>query len=129
MHIADNYRALNTSRERRRMTEHNHDHDHEGHEHEGHEHEGHEHITLVDEQGNETLYEILLTVDGQEEFGKNYVLLYPAGIPEDEDVELQAYSYVENTEGTEGDLQQIETDAEWDMIEEVFNTFMAEEEE
>ena len=50
------------------MTEHNHDHDHEGH----------EHITLVDEQGNETLYEILLTVDGQEEFGKNYVLLYPA---------------------------------------------------
>ncbi len=59
------------------MTEHNHDHDHEGH----------EHITLVDEQGNETLYEILLTVDGQE------------------------------------------TDAEWDMIEEVFNTFMAEEEE
>ena len=37
------------------MTEHNHDHDHEGH----------EHITLVDEQGNETLYEILLTVDGQ----------------------------------------------------------------
>ncbi|MDU1989851.1 MAG: DUF1292 domain-containing protein, partial [Enterococcus faecalis] len=26
-------------------------------------------------------------------------------------------------------LQQIETDAEWDMIEEVFNTFMAEEEE
>ena len=85
------------------MTEHNHDHDHEGH----------EHITLVDEQGNETLYEILLT----------------AGIPEDEDVELQAYSYVENAEGTEGDLQQIETDAEWDMIEEVFNTFMAEEEE
>lgn len=41
------------------MTEHNHSHDHEGH----------EHITLVDDQGNETLYEILLTVDGQEEFG------------------------------------------------------------
>jgi len=28
----------------------------------------------------------------------------------------------------EGDLQQIETDQEWDMIEEVFNTFMTEEE-
>ena len=60
------------------MTEHNHSHDHEGH----------EHITLVDDQGNETLYEILLTVDGQEEFGRNYVLLYPAGVSEDEDVEL-----------------------------------------
>ena len=86
-------------------------------------------ITLVDEQGNETLYEILLTIDGQEEFGRNYVLLYPAGVPEDEDVELQAYAYLENEDGTEGELQQIETEAEWDMIEEVFNSFMAEDEE
>ena len=43
---------------------HNHDHNHD-----------HEVITLVDEQGNETLFEILLTIDGREEFGKNYVLL------------------------------------------------------
>lgn len=93
-----------------------------------HEHDGHEHITLVDENGNESLYEVLLTIDGQEEFGKNYVLLYPAGISEEEDVELQAYAYTENEAGTEGELKQIESDAEWDMIEEVFNTFMAEEE-
>ncbi|EAC9550380.1 DUF1292 domain-containing protein, partial [Listeria monocytogenes] len=82
-----------------------------------------------DDQGNETLYEILLTVDGTEEFGRNYVLLYPAGVPEEEDVELQAYAYIENEDGSEGELEQIETEAEWDMIEEVFNTFMAEEEE
>ncbi|ABF36880.1 hypothetical cytosolic protein [Streptococcus pyogenes MGAS2096] len=43
---------------------HNHENDHQ-----------HEVITLVDEQGNETLFEILLTIDGREEFGKNYVLL------------------------------------------------------
>ncbi|MEK0153005.1 DUF1292 domain-containing protein [Tetragenococcus halophilus] len=103
------------------MAEHTHDHDHD--------HQEHEHITLVDEEGNETLYEILFTIDGQEEFGRNYVLLYPAGADEDEEVELQAYAYVENEAGTEGDLEQIETDKEWDMIEEVFNTFMAEEEE
>ncbi|WP_159722659.1 DUF1292 domain-containing protein [Enterococcus sp. CSURQ0835] len=101
--------------------EHNHTHDHD------HDHE-HEVITLVDDDGNETLYEILLTIDGQEEFNRNYVLLYPAGVPEDEDVELQAYAYVENADGSEGELQQIETDEEWDMIEEVFNTFMTEEE-
>ena len=35
---------------------HNHDHNHD-----------HEVITLVDEQGNETLFEILLTIDGREE--------------------------------------------------------------
>mgnify|MGYP003036617064 CR=1 FL=1 len=77
----------------------------------------------------DSLYEILLTVDGTEEFGRNYVLLYPAGVPEEEDVELQAYAYIENEDGSEGELEQIETEAEWDMIEEVFNTFMAEEEE
>lgn len=94
---------------------HNHDHNHD-----------HEVITLVDEQGNETLFEILLTIDGREEFGKNYVLLVPAGAEEDAngEIEIQAYSFTENEDGTEGDLQPIpeDSDAEWDMIEEVFNS-------
>ncbi|MDH6364712.1 uncharacterized protein YrzB (UPF0473 family) [Enterococcus sp. PF1-24] len=107
------------------MSEHHHDHDC-NHDHD-HDHEQ-ELITLVDDQGNETLFEILLTIDGQEEFGRNYVLLYPAGTPEDEEVELQAYAYKENEDGTEGELEPVESDAEWDMIEEVFNTFMSEEE-
>lgn len=97
---------------------HNHEHDHDV-------------ITLVDENGNETLFEILLTIDGREEFGKNYVLLVPAGAEEDEagEIEIQAYSYTENEDGTEGDLQPIpeDSDAEWDMIEEVFNSFIDEE--
>ena len=44
---------------------HNHDHNHD-----------HEVITLVDEQGNETLFEILLTIDGREEFGKTMFFWY-----------------------------------------------------
>ncbi|HGD2374886.1 TPA: DUF1292 domain-containing protein [Streptococcus agalactiae] len=103
---------------------HNHNHDH------NHEHQ-HEVITLVDENGNETLFEILLTIDGREEFGKNYVLLIPAGAEEDEqgEIEIQAYSFTENADRTEGDLQPIpeDSDAEWDMIEEVFNSFLDEE--
>ncbi|HES2127246.1 TPA: DUF1292 domain-containing protein [Streptococcus pyogenes] len=98
---------------------HNHENDHQ-----------HEVITLVDGQGNETLFEILLTIDGREEFGKNYVLLVPAGSEEDEsgEIEIQAYSFTENEDGTEGDLQPIpeDSDAEWDMIEEVFNSFLDE---
>lgn len=90
----------------------------------------HDVITLVDEEGNETLFEILLTIDGTEEFGKNYVLLVPAGAEEDEDgeIEIQAYAFTENEDGTEGELEPIPADseAEWDMIEEVFNTFMEE---
>ena len=60
---------------------HNHDHNHD-----------HEVITLVDEQGNETLFEILLTIDGREEFGKNYVLLVPAGA--EEDVDGETYHFI-----------------------------------
>lgn len=103
--------------------DHEHDHNHD------HSHDDHEHITLVDDEGNESLYEILLTVDGQEEFGKNYVLVYPAEVSDEDEVELQAYAFTENADGTEGELEEITTDAEWDMIEEVFNTFMSEEEE
>ena len=106
------------------MTEHTHHHDYD------HEHEQ-EFITLVDDHGNETLFEILLTIDGQEEFGKNYVLVVPAGAEEDEngEVEIQAYAYTQNEDGTEGDLLPIpeDADAEWDMIEEVFNTFVEEQ--
>ena len=94
-----------------------------------HEHEP-EVITLVDDQGNESLFEILLTIDRKEEFGKNYVLLVPAGAQEDDngEIEIQAYSFTENEDGTEGDLQPIpeDSDVEWDMIEEVFNSFIDE---
>ena len=113
------------SHEHHDHTHHHHDHDHD------HDHD-HEFITLVDDEGNESLFEILLTIDGEEEFaGKKYVLLFPAGVEEDEaegEVELLAYQYEEGETGTEGNLINIETDAEWDMIEEVFNAFAAEEE-
>ncbi len=101
------------------MSEHTHDHDHED-----------RFITLIDDNGNESLFEILITIDGQEEFGKNYVLVMPVDGAEDDngEVEIQAYSFIENEDGTEGELQPIPEDSEdeWNMIEEVFNSFMEE---
>lgn len=98
------------------------------HNHE-HDNEDHQHITVVDEDGNEQLYEVLFTFES-EDFGKSYVLYYPIGAGEDEDesIEIYASAYVENEDGTEGDLQPIETDEEWEMIEEMLNTFLDEEE-
>ena len=48
---------------------------------------------------------------------------------EEGNVDLHVSSYIpgENNEG--GELLPVETDAEWDMIEEVINTFLAEEDE
>jgi uncharacterized protein YrzB (UPF0473 family) len=102
------------------MTEHTHNHNHDEEERQ---------ITLIDDEGNEVLFEVLLTIDGQEEFGKNYVLLLPAGHEEDdEDVEISVYSFTQNEDGTEGDLMPIPESAEdeWSMVEDVFNQFQEE---
>ncbi|HAJ70244.1 MAG: DUF1292 domain-containing protein [Alkalibacterium gilvum] len=97
--------------------DHTHDHDHD-----------HEHITIVDEEGNEELYEILFTFES-EDFDKSYVLVYPAGTSEGDEVELSAFSYKESEGGLEGTLSSIDSDEEWEMVEEVLNTFISDEEE
>lgn len=84
-------------------------------------------LTVVDEEGNEELYEVLFTFES-EEFGKSYVLYYPVGSEEEEEVEIHASSFIESESGDQGDLMPIETDEEWDMIEEMLNTFLDEEE-
>ena len=75
------------------------------------------------------MFEILLTIDAKKKLERTMSFLIPANAEEDEngEVEIQAYSFTENEDGTEGDLQPtVKTDAEWDMIEEVFNSFMEE---
>jgi len=87
-------------------------------------------ITVVDEQGNEQLCEILFTFES-EEFGKSYVLYYPIGEDdnEDEEIDIHASSFIPNEETGDGELSPIETDEEWDLVEEMLNTFLAEQEE
>lgn len=85
-------------------------------------------ITLTDEQGNETLYEVLFTFHS-DEYNKNYIVLFPAGTPEDEPVEMIAYIYdPEEAEAeTEGELLPIEDDEEWEMVEERLTQYLDEE--
>ena len=80
-------------------------------------------ITLVDENGDETLYDVLFTFKS-EDFDRSYILIYPG---EDEEVEIQAYALPKGDDPSDpqgGELQAIETDKEWDMIESVLNTFL-----
>jgi len=88
-------------------------------------------LTVVDENGTELLMEILFTFDS-DEYNKSYVVYYPAGSEnEDEegnvDLHVSAYVPAKNDEG--GELLPVESDEEWEMIEEVINTFLADEEE
>ena len=66
-----------------------------------------------------------------DEFKKSYVLYYPVGADEDEDeeIEIHASSFTPNEDGNDGELLPIETDEEWEVIEEMLNTFLEEEEE
>ncbi|MCL0312336.1 DUF1292 domain-containing protein [Apilactobacillus sp. TMW 2.2459] len=81
-------------------------------------------ITMVDENGKEEVYDVLFTFKS-EDFGKSYILIYPAGKDEDEEVNIEAYALPDGDDPTDpqgGNLKTIDTDEEWEMIESVFNT-------
>jgi uncharacterized protein YrzB (UPF0473 family) len=91
---------------------------------------GENQITIVDEKGNEQLCEVLFTFES-EDFGKSYVLFQPVGEFEDDEEgpEIHAYAFNPTDEGGDGELIPIETEEEWDMIEEMLNTFYEEQED
>lgn len=74
---------------------------------------------VIDENGKEVEMEILFTFDN-EELAKKYVLF---SNPKNEDGEIFASCYDD-----EGNLSPIETQAEWEMVEEVLGAFIEEEE-
>lgn len=76
-------------------------------------------IQVIDDDGNELEFEVLFTFES-DETGKKYVLYYDAT-----EEAPQVYSSIYDDEGN---LFPVETPEEWEMIEEVFNSFIAEDE-
>jgi uncharacterized protein YrzB (UPF0473 family) len=99
---------------------HTHDHDHE---------EEEDRIVIPDENGEEHLFDILFSFD-VEETNKSYIVVSPVeATEEDEDEESQevfAFRFEGDLDG-EFNLYPIESDEEWDMVEEMLNTFAEEE--
>jgi len=91
---------------------------------------GENNITVIDEEGNEQLCEVLFTFDS-DEFKKSYVLYYPIGADEndEEEIEIHASAFVPTEDNNDGELMPIETEEEWDLIEEMLNTFLEEQDE
>ena len=73
-------------------------------------------MTLVTEDGKEIVCEILFTTHS-EEFGKDYVV-FTTG-----ENEVSAASYVETGEGS-GNLEPVEIDAEWEMLEDLLEEYV-----
>lgn len=82
-------------------------------------------LTLFDENDNEVLYRKMLEFY-HPDFDKNYVILAEEGnfSDEEEDIELIPMINVPDEDGDGGKFLPVETDDEWDMIEEVVNTQM-----
>ena len=71
-------------------------------------------LFIKDENGKEIAYDILFTFEN-EQLNKKYVLFVD---PQDEEGEVFASCYDD-----EGHLLPIETDEEWEMVEEVLGAF------
>ena len=91
---------------------------------------GQETMTIVDENGDEHVCEVIFTFESVE-YAKSYVLYHVLGKDdvEDEEIEIHASAFIPSEDNTDGELMPIEDDEEWEMIEEMLNTFLAEEEE
>ncbi|MDD4184440.1 MAG: DUF1292 domain-containing protein [Candidatus Izemoplasmatales bacterium] len=83
-----------------------------------------EYLLVTDEDGNEIECEIIMTFTS-EEYSKSYVVYQ---IKDDESGEYYAASYNPD-DGDEGKLLEVESDEEWDLIEEVLESFLEENEE
>ena len=80
-------------------------------------------LIFHDEEGNEIVCEIIFTYDS-EATGKKYVVFQAEG---DESGEVGAASYVEKGNG-EGELEPIETEEEWAIIEQIFSSINSKKE-
>lgn len=60
-------------------------------------------ITIVDENGNEQLCEILFTFDS-DQYNKSYVIYYPIGADQDdeEEIEIHASAFTPSEDGQDG---------------------------
>ncbi|SET78081.1 Uncharacterized protein YrzB, UPF0473 family [Oceanobacillus limi] len=87
-----------------------------------------ERIIIPDENGEEHLFEVLFTFD-VDATNQSYIAVVPVEQKDDEEVEVYAFRY-EEKEKEDNDLSlfPIESDDEWEMVEEMLNTLADEEE-
>ena len=78
-------------------------------------------MTVIDEDGREKDLEILFTYHS-EEFNKDYVVFFT----DDEGEDLSAAAYRE-IDDKNGELEEIESDEEWAMLDRVLENYMEQE--
>lgn len=86
-----------------------------------------ERIIIPDENGEEHLFEVLFTFD-VDQTNQSYIAVVPVEQAEEEEVEVYAFRYEEkDEEDNDLSLFPIESDDEWEMVEEMLHTLAEEE--
>ena len=80
-------------------------------------------FTMIDEDGNETVYDILFTFES-EETHKNYIVY--TDNTRDEAGNVEVYASIYDPENPHSRLEAIETEKEWKVIETILETLQEE---
>ena len=78
-------------------------------------------LIFTDDEGKEQICDILFTYDS-EEFNKSYVFFTKEDPEYLDEIQVSCAAYIPNDDGT-GELVAVESDEEWEMLEEVFSKF------
>ncbi|KGX88966.1 DUF1292 domain-containing protein [Pontibacillus litoralis] len=85
-----------------------------------------ERIIIPDENGEEHLFEVVFEFD-VDQTGHSYIAVVPVEQKESEQAELYAFRFEDSGDDEELALYQIESDEEWDMVEEVLGALIEEQ--
>ncbi|MBW7477733.1 DUF1292 domain-containing protein [Paenibacillus oenotherae] len=82
-------------------------------------------IYIPDEEGNEEEFEVVMKfeVDGSDQ---KYMMVVPLNSESEDEEADEVYAFRYEEEGDELKLYTIEDEEEWNMVEETFNTLLAE---
>jgi uncharacterized protein YrzB (UPF0473 family) len=82
-------------------------------------------IYIPDDEGNEEEFEVIMKfeVDGSD---AKYMMVVPMDSEDEETDEVYAFRYEEDEDGDDIKLYMIDNDEEWAIVEETFNTLVAE---
>lgn len=83
-------------------------------------------IYIPDEEGNEEEFEVVMKFE-MDDTDKKYMMVVPMDSEDEEEDEVFAFRYEED--GDDLKLFTIEDEEEWKLVEETFNTLLAEDEE
>ena len=78
---------------------------------------------MIDENGNEVVYDVLFTFES-DETGKNYIVY--TDNTKDENGNIEVYASIYDPEDPQSKLEAITTDKEWKVIETILETLQEE---